>query len=521
MVRRLKKKGYNVSVNDIYYQQTIARLASLLHKKKESVPSNANEQFPGNPIFLHKRYPNNGFSLSAVQYRFFQRQLNNINIFNTPFLVELKHYINPGIIENALKEMVTVHNSLLLRFQKESDTGKWYQFYGEFPPTKYFRCIDLSGIDKNSHNSFISDYCAKLQQQFNILKGPLFKVVLFDNYCLDRRQVLFLVFHHLSFDGVSLDIFLEDLKNHCLKSLRNHPVDVETMISTASYRDWCLRLEEYARNGSLQSEKEYWINILKEGRSFPVDTMSDKWACHKDMEHFRTNVLKGREDVEKLFLAIRTYRCSVLALLLASLYSACRGCKNQTDLLLHIMSNQRESFFPEIAVHRTIGFFAGAYPVRIRFNEGDGTSFDQQEIINLIKTSLFNVPRGGLDYFVIKYLIPGINDTQSDLIDPSSMLFHFMDRHTADDHADDFYRPLEIPFGSTSYSNNKSAYLLNMTAVLCEESLDLTCYYSTLHYRKDTILEFSNAFVSNLKKVIGIGISPKISGVKELQKQEV
>jgi amino acid adenylation domain-containing protein/non-ribosomal peptide synthase protein (TIGR01720 family) len=506
IVSRLKKKGYryHVSVNDIYHAQTIARLVSFLDKKKEPVPSKTKEPVSGIPLFLHKKYPNNGFSLSAVQSRFFQRQLNNIHIFNTPFLAELKQYIKPTIIKRALKKITAVHHSLLLRFQKESDTGNWYQFYGEFPSTTYFRCINLSGIEKERHHSFISEYCARVQYQFDLSKGPLFKVILFDNYCQNKRQVLFLVFFHLSFDGVSLEIFLQDFKNLCLKRIHHQPLKEKEVVSTSSYKEWCLKLEEYAKTRNLEPEKEYWNKILKDGRSFPVDTMPDKWPYHRDMEHFRTNVLQGRETVEKIFLAVRTYQCSPLILLLAGLYSACRECKNQTDLLLHIMTNQRESFFPGIDVHRTIGFFAGAYPVRILFKEENGPSLDYQTIINGIKASLYSVPRAGLDYFVLKYLLSEFNHTQSDLIDPSHMLFHFSDQQPTQNNDEDFYLPLDIPFGDTSSPDNKSAYLLNITAVLGKESLDLTCYYSTLHYKKDTILEFSKAFVSHLKKVIEI-----------------
>jgi len=520
IARLLQQKGFTVSANTIYSEPTIARLAAFLFKKENALPGKVFDQPSESEgsLFLHKGYPDNGFPLSAVQSRFFQRRLNNIHIFNTPFLAELKQYIKPTIIKRALKQITAVHHSLLLRFQKESDTGRWYQFYGEFPSTTYFRCINLSGIEKESHRSFISEYCARVQYQFDLSKGPLFKVILFDNYCQDKRQVLFLVFHHLSFDGVSLEIFLHDLKNLCLKRIHHQPLKEKEVVSTSSYKEWCLKLEEYAKTRDLAPAKGYWNKMLTDGRSFPVDTMPEQWACHRDMEHFRTNVLHGRETNEKIFHAVRKYRCSPLILLLAGLYSAFWECKNQMDLLLHIMTNQRESFFPGIDVHRTIGFFAGAYPIRILFKEENGASLDYQRIINGIKAVLYNVPRAGLDYFVLRYLLSEFNHTPPGLIDPSHMLFHFSDQQPIQNNDEDFYLPLDIPFGDTSSPDNKSAYLLNMTAVLGKESLDLTCYYSTLHYKKDTILEFSKAFESHLKKMIEIREFTKKSGVKKLRK---
>lgn len=200
----LQKSGYPVTVNQIFREQTIELLAlSLIHAMTDT----ATDLCPNMDIpyqSIRKEYPDDGFPLSAVQKRFFQRDLVNYNMFNVPYLARLKNYIPTELLNASIEPLLNKHTALRLSFAQLDD--EWYQFEQTISAGQVVSYVDLHMVS-GSHDAYISEYCSKVQHEFDIKEGPLWKVVLFDHYCEKRQQVILLLFHHLIFDGISINIF--------------------------------------------------------------------------------------------------------------------------------------------------------------------------------------------------------------------------------------------------------------------------------------------------------------------------
>ncbi len=497
IVSLLQKHGYPVTVNQIFRERTIERLARSLNGTASASASDSAAR-PNTEAALRQTYPNNGFPLSAVQRRFFRRDLKNRNMFNVPYLALLKQRITRHGMVRALQLLIDRHAALRLTFAR-LDHREWYQYERDIDTDRAFVYVDLRQASA-PHDTFISDYCSKLQHEFDIGDGPLWKAVLFDHYGGGSGQVLLLLFHHLIFDGMSMSIFLDDFRQLLTSNLENDErLDSE---SGSSYRDWCLALTQYAAEGIPAETAAYWKAVVGGGEPLQVDWEAREWPVHRHMATITYDLLEGTEQIGLLKALAAQRQTTPLGVLLTALSRACFDLKKQTDLLLHLMSYQRESFLPNIAIDRTIGFFAGAYPIRIRPGKQE-LAGDTWALLEHVKRTLHGIPKEGMDYFALRHIVPELHPEAERLIDESRMLFHYQSEETAWQ-ADGFYEPLAIPYGNTSAPDNPSAYWLNMTACLKRDRLSLTCYYSSLHYEEQTMIELVRRFAGHLRHCIEV-----------------
>lgn len=486
VVNLLQQKGYLITVNDLFSYPTVQELGANITMNKSRLPVKKREKVKASAHVTPT------FPLSAVQRRFFQRPLINRNIFNSPFLVALKMYVDPVRIRTAIQEILQAHEILTVHFKQRAD-GEWMQCHGDFTSADYFVQTDLAGVPLAQHQATVTAYCAALQGQFSLTDGPLLRVLLFDNYLEPGKQVLFFLFHHLIFDGISWQVFIGELRRRCLQSGGE-----DIVYSGITYRDWCLRLEQYARSGKFKTANTYWQQIRKKGKSsFVPDLLPGRLPFQKEMVYFIADILKSKEDVYYLQQAVGYYKGNVFNLLLTAFFCACKELQAGKDMSLYVMTAQRESFFSNVDISDTVGFFAGAYPIHLTSKE---PTVAYEGIIQMVKATLLRVPKGGLDYFVLKHMPPHTETYKSaDMEYP--VLFHYLNLPASDEGAD-FYAPLQLPVGLTHDLSNPSAYLINITALVEPRGLKLTFYYSQAHFYEKTISALATAFQRHLQNII-------------------
>ncbi|WP_394835269.1 amino acid adenylation domain-containing protein [Pendulispora rubella] len=477
IVSLLQKRGHALSVSDLFRHPTIRELAAGAVRTLEAKP-NADE-----PASVG---PGDGISLSAVQHRFFQRDLVDRDIFNSPFLVALNEPVAPALLQQAVHGILERHPILTVRFQEHAP-GRWRQHYREPDPGQYFLRVDLSSIPVPEHDATISAHSAALQRRFSIAEGHLCRVLLFENYQHRRGQVILFLFHHLVFDGISWEVFTDELQRHC----RNEPIPGRR---STSYAEWSQRLERYAQERSFAEAAAHWQGVVSRGQPFLPDEMPRPYALQKEMVHHVTRPLRSAADVSTLHRAVQFYQANAFHLVLAAFCCACRDLQPRTSLPLYVMSAQRESFFDDVDLSQSVGFFAGAYPLCIDMLPDGEVPVVAQDV----KNALLGVPKGGLDYFVSRFM-PSLVGRYDGLEHAYPMLFHYVNQERA---SSDFCTPLPLPVGLTHSPDNPSAYLVNVTAALDPGGLQLTIYYSQAHFRAGTIEALSMAFERHLQRLV-------------------
>ncbi|CAM1358018.1 amino acid adenylation domain-containing protein [Tenacibaculum xiamenense] len=475
----LKQKGELISVNDIYQYRTIENLLSF---KCNQV--NTETKSISNTI---KNYENL-FPLSPLQQRFIKRKLIDRNRFNVPFLAKIKFKTSINAINEVVKTLVEKHKSLQLRFVKED--GNFKQYYDNYSKDNLCNYFDIALIKPKNQDLYISKKCEEVQSQFDLLEGKLFRILVFDNYMNQDSKVVFFLFHHIVFDGVSLQIFINQFfKLLTSKSNDEQHID-NNLINSCSYKDWVLTIQNYIANKSFAAEYAYWNDVLKSGGNVPTDFNPQKRATHREMKALEFVLIEDDQLMNKFSTTVNKMKLMPSNLLLSVFYKASNEYFGTTDLLIDIMSQQRESFFQEVNIQNTTGFFAGAYPVRLSLDE----NLSNESLIQQINQTVLEVPKNGLDYFILKYSKP--ENSKEELILPErrpACLFHYLKtEHIFPETAT--YEQLDIPFGFTNSKDNESNYLLNLTIKHSAQQLSIRCYYSTLHFRETTITDLMNGF---------------------------
>ncbi|SEC23178.1 non-ribosomal peptide synthase domain TIGR01720/amino acid adenylation domain-containing protein [Tenacibaculum sp. MAR_2009_124] len=483
----LKQQGELVSVNDIYQYRTIENLLSFTSNQV-----NTKGKTTSSAIQNDKKL----FPLSPLQQRFVKRKLINRNRFNVPFLAKIKFKTSIEAINNVVKKLVEKHKSLQLRFVKERNGFK--QYYDNYPKDNLCDYFDLSLIQPENQDLYITKKCEEAQTQFNLLEGKLFKVIVFNHYIHPDSKVVFFLFHHLVFDGVSLQIFTNDFFRFLtLKSNDKQTIENQS-INSCSYKDWVLTIQNYIVNKSFSTEHTYWKNVLRSGGDIPTDLNLEKRVTHREMNALEFILIEDDQLMNEFTKSIKKIKLMPSNFLISVFYNTCNEYFKTTDLLIDIMSQQRESFFQQVNIQNTTGFFAGAYPVRLSLDK----NLSNESLIQQINKTVLEVPKNGLDYFILKYSTLG-NNTKELLLPEhrATCLFHYLKtEHIFPETAN--YEQLNIPFGFTNSKDNESNYLLNLTIKESAQQLSIRCYYSTLHFKETTITDLMNGFKKKMHHLL-------------------
>ncbi|GEL05492.1 non-ribosomal peptide synthetase [Rummeliibacillus stabekisii] len=197
------KKNLNiaVSIKDILTYPTIKSLALLL-TSQETVGESS----------IKKAVSKDFYEASPAQRNMYT--LCNIvegTHYNIPLLYELKGAVNQKDLCNAFKKLVVRHEALRTTFELHDE---------------HVRQVVHSDMSLNYevlHTSMpVLDVVKEKITVFSLEKGPLFKwILIYDE--IHQKKYLFLDFHHIICDGITLNIFMEDLfillEGHHLENL--------------------------------------------------------------------------------------------------------------------------------------------------------------------------------------------------------------------------------------------------------------------------------------------------------------
>src|SRR5699024_6446268 len=121
------------------------------------------------------------------------------------------------------------------------------------------------------------------QKELDIYNGPITKFVHFKRRD-HKKDILFIVIHHISVDGISWRILFEDISK-CL-----YNPQVELPLKTTSFKEWSLKLNEYTKTSQqLLKELPFWKTMINETRisikshdSMEVSTIMKDVNVHLD-----------------------------------------------------------------------------------------------------------------------------------------------------------------------------------------------------------------------------------------------
>lgn len=377
---RLAGYKLKLEVQDFFLHPTVKALAACVKPLEQAVPQ---EPVQGD------------VPITPVQHWFFKNRFTNPHHFNHSVSIQREEGFDENAVFDVFTRIMRHHDALRMVFNRKD--GAVAQFNRDIdcaPPEMHVRTAQ----SPEAFRQQVETEMNRLHQSMDLTSGPLVKLLLFKTPGCDY---LFIIIHHLVVDGVSWRIIVEDLET----GLRQWAEGKEIVFppKTASYRQWALALEKYARGSALAEEISFWQ--AKDKASIPpLPRRRMMEPRQRLLKHARTlTVTLNPADTRKLLNHVHhAYNTGTNDILLTALALALKQWAGLPRTAVYLEGHGRENLPGCPPVDRTVGWFTSLFPVvmDLEGTHGIGTA------VKRIKETLREIPYRGAGYGILKYLAP-------------------------------------------------------------------------------------------------------------------
>jgi amino acid adenylation domain-containing protein/non-ribosomal peptide synthase protein (TIGR01720 family) len=475
----LKKYGFKLKVRDVFGKSTIRELATCVDKIRRTA-------FQG---VVEGEVP-----LTPIQQWFFQNPFTHCHHFNHAVMLYRQKGFDESILNDVFRCITLHHDALRIVYSREHAGNRVVQVnQGKDAPAFHLEVIHIHGNENIEVK--IEKEANRLQACIDLEKGGLVKIGLFKTPYGDH---LLIVIHHLVVDGVSWRILLEDLELGISQAERGE--DIKFREKTDSYKYWSEKLREYAAGSSLSSSMDYW-KALEETTVEPLPGDKQVSPGERKIKYNGTIVINLDEtETAKLLKDVhRAYNTEINDILLAALALGIREWAGLDKVAVDLEGHGRESIAQDLDVSRTVGWFTSLYPVVLDLGQANQPAF----AVKSVKETLRKIPGNGIDYGVLKYLVPGYKKQEPGFSLRPEISFNYLGQfHPQHAHGSDSFSFSPMKTGNSINPQLERQYAIDITGILVKGQLTVSFSYSRYKYRAAAIEQLANAYRSNLLKII-------------------
>jgi amino acid adenylation domain-containing protein/non-ribosomal peptide synthase protein (TIGR01720 family) len=489
IVARSNQAGIQLTPKQLFGNQTIAELAAV---------AGTAQQIEAEQGLVTGEVP-----LTPIQQWFFEQEQPEPHHYNQSVVLSVPADVHPELIEKVLQQLVLHHDVLRLRFEC-IDSG-WEQFNVEVVEPVTLQVVDLSAKSSEEQQANLEAIGNELQTSLNLSNGPLIQAALFQ-LGSDRPSRLLLIIHHLAVDGVSWRVLLEDLSNAYQLLCRGDAIQFP--LKTTSFKDWAIRLAEYARSDASVAELSYWSNQAnKQLPPLPTDnpigenTVALAITISNSLSTTTTNALL--QEVPK------AYNTQINDILLAALVLAMHDWTGGSGLRLDLEGHGREDLFDEVDLSRTVGWFTTTFPVVLDLPETKQLG----DTLKSVKEQLRSIPNKGVGYGLLRYLSADVEVASQLQNHPSAEIsFNYLGQFDQTLDRDSEFQLTTESIGSQQSLTGYRAHLLDINSFIVEGQLQIDWTYSSNIHHAKTIENLAQAFVEQLQALVDHCLSPEAGG---------
>ncbi|MEL7244201.1 MAG: condensation domain-containing protein, partial [Cyanobacteria bacterium J06573_2] len=279
----------------------------------------------------------------------------------------------------------------------------------------------------------------------------------------------------------------------------NHKIQLPP--KTTSFKHWAESLQNYASQISKQTI-EYWQNICQIPEiNIPVDyPQVNNTVATIDTVSITFTV----EETQKLLQQVPTaYQTQINDVLLTALVQSFENWTGERRLLIDLEAHGREDLFNEIDISRTVGWFTTMFPVWLNLDEIKDTQKQTISALKTIKEQLRQIPNRGIDYGILKYL--GNQEIQAQLSKLSPQIrFNYLGQVDGVFAESSFIKPAKESTGIVRSKRGNRDILIEINGIISAGQLRLDWIYSTTVHRRNTIINLTEEYKTNLSNLIEI-----------------
>ena len=427
--------------------------------------------------------------LTPIQHWFFEQNLLDAHHWNQTVVLEMQQSLEPLILEQVVQHLLIHHDALRLRFREEG--SDWEQVNASMEEVIPFAQIDLSGLSPQQQEQAFDASAAEMQASLNLTAGPIVRVAYFD-FGTEQSSRLLLAIHHLAIDVGSWQILLEDLETAYQQLSQGRVIKLQP--KTTSFKQWALRLTEYAQSIELEREQVYWLATERDWVSpLPVDYPDGENTVASAQT---VSVTLSAEQTQILQEEIATnYRVQLEDILIATLAQAFSKWTERQSLLIDLEGNGRNVIFDDVDLSRTVGWFTNIAPVLLEIGEVE----QAREILKQVKEQLRSFPNQGLGYGVLRYLSKDEIITEKlRSLQPAEILFLYLGKYEQTVPKSSLFKLSPKSSGLSRSLRGKRSHLIEINALIVQNQLKVDWIYSQNVHSQETVERLAQDFLSVL-----------------------
>ncbi|ARV58892.1 hypothetical protein BZZ01_09835 [Nostocales cyanobacterium HT-58-2] len=480
VIARANQSGLALTTKQLFQHQTIAELASV---------AGTRQIFQAEQGLVTGEIP-----LTPIQRWFFEQELKEAHHWNQAILLSVQQSLNLALVKQTVQQLLVHHDALRLRFARLSFDWQQINILPDSSPP--FTQVDLSTLSVIEQTQVMEEFASLVQSSLNLESGPLMRVALF-NLGKDQPYRLLFIVHHLAVDGVSWRILLEDLQV-IYQQLHNGQA-IKLPYKTTSFRDWAISLNEYAQKAALESELDYWLTLDQSSVTpLPIDYPEGK-SINTVANTSQVSVALTPEDTRTLLQEVpQAYNTQINDVLLTALVQTFAQWTGEHSLLVDMEGHGRENILETVDLSRTVGWFTTIFPVLLDLQQVTAPG----EALKLMKEQLRRIPNQGISYGILRYLKGAEITKQLQALPQAEISFNYLGQFDQVLSSDNVFQLAQEFSGPTRSPKNSRKYLLEVNAAVIGGCLQLDWIYSKAVYRKVTIDNLAQSFVTALQTLI-------------------
>ncbi len=343
-----ERLGVDLPLRVIFQESTVARLAAWIEMRHLEAPAAA----------LTRSADRVEGPLSFAQQRlwFLDRLEPGSAAYNLPVLLRFTGRLRPEILSAALTEIVRRHAALRTTFELRAGAAEPVQRVHP-AADQFVGAVDLATLPSAAREAEADRLAqAEARLPFDLGSGPLLRTTLLS---LDaERHRLLSTFHHIVFDGASLEIFRTELGALAEAFAAGRPTPLPEL--PVQYPDFAAWQRSGLTGLELERQLSYWRDRLADARvsELPADRpRPDTWS-------YRGGIVEAElpayldEGLERLG---RIQGATPFMALLAGFLTLLHRYTGEDDLLIGTPVAGRGR--PEL--EGLIGFFINTLPIRV------------------------------------------------------------------------------------------------------------------------------------------------------------
>lgn len=468
---KLFQEGYKLKVGDILSFPIIEEMARHVEKI---------ERFKSAPILCEGE-----INYTPIVSWFLSLNLANINHYNQSILLGLKVDLDINNLGKIMKQLVIHHDSFRINLNLKTGSMRYNNdlLNNDFS----IKVFDLSDFSYMEQLEKIKELGTQLKKSFNIENDVLLRACLFILSPEDKR--LLLTAHHLSVDGVSWRILIDDI--YLLMKQASNGEQLTLLTKSHSYQKWSETLNEFIK---MDNEKElaYWQELNAATPFLHVDYPNNE-SLIESSELISAN-LSQHETLLFLKDANRAYNTKSIDLLLSSLKLTVDETISNEKVIVEIESHGREELGDsnEYEFNSTVGWFTSMYPIKLGFNRND-----LGDCIKSIKEEIRNVPHNGIGFGVYKYLMGALEMSTEE----PPIRFNYLGEIDYSMYSDTLSVLYQCDTGLDYDEKNGVTALIDINVIIVDSQLHVEMRFSN-KLNKQTMNRFFDQYMDNLRNVI-------------------